>query len=100
MARYDLSALALSHGSGTAAFQLSGFEGQKFAARCEFDAAAGHGELPAVLLQELEAGPQYNVSLHGTSHAHAKVGAWEIEAQLFGVAGPMSPFSLWPAAFR
>ena len=89
-----------SHGSGTAAFSLWGFEGHRFAAACEFDASVGHGELPAVLLQELEPGSAYNLTFRGTSLSQAKVGDWEIEVSLSAVGGPMSPFVRWPITLR
>ncbi len=64
----------------------------KFAAVCEFDATANGGELPAVLLQELEPGSDYFVSFHGASRAQARVQGYQLDASLAGYGGPTSPY--------
>ncbi|MET0795639.1 MAG: hypothetical protein ABW061_29245 [Polyangiaceae bacterium] len=93
IARSDGAALRWSSsGSGIAYFSLYGFYERKFAAICEFDARANAGELPAVLLQELESGPDYRVIFRGTSRAHASVEGWELDASLAGYGGPASPY--------
>ncbi len=89
-----------AHGKGTALLMFWGFEAHRFAATCEFDAAAGRGELPAALLKELEPGSLYNLTFRGSSLARTTVGDWEIEAQLSAVGGPMSPYLRWPVDLR
>jgi hypothetical protein len=81
-----------SSGSGIAYFSLYGFYDSKFAAVCEFDAAAHAGKLPAALLRELEPGPDYHLIFRGTSRAHATVEGWELDASLAGYGGSTPPY--------
>lgn len=80
-----------SSGAGTAYFSLYGFYERKFAAVCEFDAAARAGTLPARLLQELEPGPDYRLIFRGMSRGRETVESWQLEASLAGYGGPKQP---------
>lgn len=81
-----------STGPGIAYFLLYGFYDSKFAAECEFDASAGAGELPSVLLQQLSPGPDYYASFYGLSRAHKNVKGWQFDASLAGYGGAGYPF--------
>jgi hypothetical protein len=81
-----------SSGTGVAYFSLAGLHGQKSTAVCEFDASANAGQLPAVLLQALEPGPDYYLIFRGVTRARTDVGEWEFDANLLGYGGPVSPF--------
>ncbi len=95
IAREDGATLSwTSSGPGLAYFSVYGFYDRKFAAVCEFDAAANAGVLPAVLLQELEPGPDYYLTFHGTTRARASVQGWELDAALAGYGGPRDPFDV------
>ena len=92
IARRDGASLTwTSSGPGVAYFLLYGSYDQKLAASCEFDAASGAGQLPAVLLQELAPGPDYALIFHGISRAHSKVNGWQLDASLLGYGGAISP---------
>jgi hypothetical protein len=72
-----------STGVGTAFFAIFEFTGERPAAICEFDAAANAGELPALVLSQLDAGAKYLLELRGNSRAEVMSGMWDMSGSAY-----------------
>jgi hypothetical protein len=72
-----------STGAGTAFFAIFEFTGERPAAICEFDAAANAGELPAAVLEQLDAGAKYFLEFRGNSRAEVMSGMWDMSGSAY-----------------
>ncbi len=70
-------------GAGTVFFSVFQFSGTRPAAICEFDAGAGAGDLPAIVLQQLDPGAKYFYALRGDARGFATDGSWQIETYAY-----------------
>ena len=77
-----------SLGTGTAFFALFAYTGEHPAALCQFDAAANAGELPAAVLEKVDAGATYYIQLRGDSRAHLEMNGWVSDAGVDAEEGP------------
>jgi hypothetical protein len=72
-----------SDGAGTAFFAIFEYTGERPAAICQFDAAANAGELPAAVLEQLDAGAMYLTEFRGNSVADVMTGTWDMSGSAY-----------------